>query len=735
MNYERTFFKIVILLLGISIITMTMILINIGLIPIILPMIAVPVLYFSNRQLNAEKPMYLSRFQGNMFALIMVLIILLLGVSINEPLVSILYFLFLLLFIKLLQKKKNRDYLQLILLSFTFMLISAIYQPAIWFLGIFITYIVIGLWSLIMLHFKKEADGDHSPDKKQVMNIEGTQFGKIFQGKFFAFITTLSILTITITTLGFMSMPRIQSGWLSPIMPPIRTRSGLSDTVQLGRSGKIDLDNRRALYVTWNEIPESEILYRAVTQPNYNAKTKRWVADEIQNLIFIENSATTWLDLTQKTIKTIGSTEVDIIDQQFNRQVQRFVTPGIPLRFELLQPKRKKFAIEYPAITIKSEKPLYEPIIQYTSKFLKSPKNIKEFWTSEPAETTRKFPENADLKEKYKRFNAEKCPPEPGKTGWNADRIRNLANILTSDPFTYSLNQPEIPENSSPIDYFLFEGHSGHCEYFASALTMLLLAEDINAHVVTGYASNPVNLQEIGGKWVDDIRYKQAHAWVEVEFADWGWVAFNPTPAGYIPQYEEMSGFDRFMSYVQYQYQRYILDFSLDDQQTIASDIKKSFGEFKDDIEKIGDKILATILGNNEFPTWLKLIIGFVVIALPVSGLILLFIKLRKKFKFRSKNKIKIADSLEIEFKSILRLLERIRRKPRLTSETFNDVISNTSVQELVDESSTLWLRNIYWDIRFNGMTLTDELRRKLRELISKIKQSRKNRRKILQKP
>ena len=262
-------------------------------------------------------------------------------------------------------------------------------------------------------------------------------------------------------------------------------------------------------------------------------------------------------------------------------------------------------------------------------------------------------------------------------------------------------------------------------------MTMLLLAENINAHVVTGYASNPVNLQKIGGKWVDDIRYRQAHAWVEVEFADWGWVPFNPTPAGYIPQYEEMSGFDRFMSYVQYQYQRYVLDFSLDDQQTIASDIKDSMSEFKDEIENLGDKILATILGNNEFPTWLKLIIGFLVIALPITGIVFLFIKLRKKFRFRSKNRIKIADTLDIEFKSILRLLERIRRKPRSTSETFNDLMCNTSVQELVDESSTLWLRNVYWDIRFNGMTLTDELRRKLREVFSKIKQSRKNRRKI----
>ncbi len=735
MKYERAFFKIVILLLGISIITMTMILINIGQIPLILPILAIPVIYFAHRQLIADKPKYLSRFQANMTALVMVLFLLLFGVSVNEPLVSILYFLFLLLFIKLLQRKQNRDYLQLILLSFTFMLISAIYQPAIWFLGIFITYIVIGLWALIMLHFKKEADGDHSLDKKPVLNIESTQFGKIFQGKFLAFITTLSILTIAITTIGFMSMPRIQSGWLSPLMPPIRTRSGLSDTVRLGRSGKIDLDNRRALYVEWNEMPATEILYRAVTQPNYNAKTKQWTADDEKHLFFNDKKASSEIELSQVNINKIGSSVVDVIDQQFNRQVQRFVTPGIPLTFELIQPRKKKFAFEYPALTVKSHKSLNVPNILYKTKFLKSPKHVAEFWKAAPAQTNRIFPENAALKAKYKKFIAENCPPEPGKTGWDAQRIRKLSNILASTPFEYSLEQPDIPAGRTPIEYFLFEGRSGHCEYFASALTMLLRAEDINAHVVTGYASNPINLQEIGGKWVDDVRCKQAHAWVEVEFADWGWVPFNPTPAGYIPQYEVMSGFDRFLSYVQYQYQRYVLDFSLDDQRTLASDVKSTISDIKKEIESIGNEILAMILGDGEFPTWLKLIIGFVCIVLPITVIIILFRKFRKKFKFRSKSKIKISGSLELEFQSILRLLERIRRKPRTISETVNEIISNPSIREFVGESSTLWLRNIYWDIRFNGISMNDELRRKLRELFSKIKENRKNRRRIPLKP
>lgn len=65
----------------------------------------------------------------------------------------------------------------------------------------------------------------------------------------------------------------------------------------------------------------------------------------------------------------------------------------------------------------------------------------------------------------------------------------------------------------------------GYCEYFATAMVMMLRALDIPARYVLGYL--PGQEQE-GGTWRVDR--SAAHAWVEVYFPHFGWVEFDPTP-------------------------------------------------------------------------------------------------------------------------------------------------------------------------------------------------------------
>lgn len=78
-----------------------------------------------------------------------------------------------------------------------------------------------------------------------------------------------------------------------------------------------------------------------------------------------------------------------------------------------------------------------------------------------------------------------------------------------------------------PILHFLGEGKlSGHCEYFATTLALMLRSVGIPARYVVGYSAaerNPVGDYLI-------VRDRDAHAWVEV-FIDGEWMVFDPTPA------------------------------------------------------------------------------------------------------------------------------------------------------------------------------------------------------------
>jgi hypothetical protein len=86
------------------------------------------------------------------------------------------------------------------------------------------------------------------------------------------------------------------------------------------------------------------------------------------------------------------------------------------------------------------------------------------------------------------------------------------------------------PANRDVVDYFLFDAKQGYCEYFATAMTVLLRANNIPARVVTGYLPGA---RQADGTFLS--RESQAHAWVEVWFPQYGWIMFDPTPRPDVP--------------------------------------------------------------------------------------------------------------------------------------------------------------------------------------------------------
>jgi protein-glutamine gamma-glutamyltransferase len=77
-----------------------------------------------------------------------------------------------------------------------------------------------------------------------------------------------------------------------------------------------------------------------------------------------------------------------------------------------------------------------------------------------------------------------------------------------------------------PLAHFLFDRRKGHCEYFASAMAVMLRQLGIPARVVTGFQSGTYN--PITGWHV--IRTSDAHSWVEAYLDRRGWTTFDPTP-------------------------------------------------------------------------------------------------------------------------------------------------------------------------------------------------------------
>jgi transglutaminase-like putative cysteine protease len=86
---------------------------------------------------------------------------------------------------------------------------------------------------------------------------------------------------------------------------------------------------------------------------------------------------------------------------------------------------------------------------------------------------------------------------------------------------------PGADGGAESIGDFLAGARAGHCEYFASAMVLILRTQGVPCRLVTGFRSD---------EWDDAtdtllIRSRHAHAWVEFFDISRGWRTVDPTPA------------------------------------------------------------------------------------------------------------------------------------------------------------------------------------------------------------
>jgi transglutaminase-like putative cysteine protease len=148
-------------------------------------------------------------------------------------------------------------------------------------------------------------------------------------------------------------------------------------------------------------------------------------------------------------------------------------------------------------------------------------------------------------------------------TGPAAEKAERLERYLI-DNYDYTLELLGRPGGEA-IDRFLFEDRRGHCEYFASALVLLLRTQGIHARLVTGFLGAERNALDL---WV--VRQGNAHAWVEAWIPGEGWRVLDPTPPGGRPGAGGTAGLlsaaRNLYDAMVVQWDRYVLTYDGDDQ-------------------------------------------------------------------------------------------------------------------------------------------------------------------------
>ncbi len=128
------------------------------------------------------------------------------------------------------------------------------------------------------------------------------------------------------------------------------------------------------------------------------------------------------------------------------------------------------------------------------------------------------------------------------------DKAKAVEQYLRSSEFVYDTRNVSVPAADQDfVDQFLFETKRGYCDYFSTAMVVMLRSVGIPARWVKGFTAGHLvkkTVQPAAGEagaeeqtyYEGKVYSRNAHSWVEVYFEGVGWLPFEPTKGFVMPQ-------------------------------------------------------------------------------------------------------------------------------------------------------------------------------------------------------
>jgi hypothetical protein len=220
-----------------------------------------------------------------------------------------------------------------------------------------------------------------------------------------------------------------------------------------------------------------------------------------------------------------------------------------------------------------------------------SPERAPAFQHLRPAERRRYVQLPADLPERIRTLAQSWVKG----VGDDYQRAKTIEKNLRSE-FRYDLNSPS-GQFDQPLDHFLFESKRGHCEYYSTAMAVMLRSLDIPSRNVTGF---------VGGTWNQfgkfyAVRQGDAHSWVEAYIEGRGWLTFDPTPpAAAVPQSDiegVLATVRDFFEAISQRWNRHVLGYDLRQQVSLFESLSSRHKGTLDRMKKPNTRTLMLVTG------------------------------------------------------------------------------------------------------------------------------------------
>jgi transglutaminase-like putative cysteine protease len=428
--------------------------------------------------------------------------------------------------VKLLQTKKDRDWVFLYLISFFEVLLAAGLSFSPVFLGTLALYLLCGLATIIAFEIQKSARALPAAETKLLVAPDARRFtrGRRHPGKRSAearglpFVAVALLVLIFVLALPlFLVAPRSGAAAFARSGGALTNFIGFSESVTLGEIGTLKRDNAVVMHVRIDD-----------SQPGQPSRWRGVALDEFTGHSWRKSAVARQYEEKKKD-KGFFQVGIPAASHPLTAQTVFLESIESPVLFAAPQP----IAIQgdFQLLRVDSEGSVQARRHEFERAIYTALSDTTEPDAALLRRDERPYPAA------FERYREAPATLDP--------RIAALANAMVVNAharnrydeaaaiesqlqagYGYSLEMRA--SGPDPLADFLFHVKAGHCEYFSTAMAVLLRTRGIAARVVNGFLPGEYN--EAAGAYT--VRQSDAHSWVEVYFPETqAWVTFDPTPA------------------------------------------------------------------------------------------------------------------------------------------------------------------------------------------------------------
>src|SRR5579871_3025318 len=630
-------------------------------------------------------------------------------------LMAAVHFLLYIMLVRLYSATTDRDSLFLCMLSFAAVLASAVLTVDTTFLVLFFIYLLFAVAAFSSLELRRGATDAVSA---QIVNPRERE-------KRTARALTIAVLCVTLGAmftggLLFFFFPRFSAGYMGRTSMNPTLMSGFTDDVELGEIGEIKKNTAVVMRVqTGGPVAYDRLRWRGIALANFDGK--RWTSGG-RGSIAVFAKADGWIPVgstLQKASEHSKVLQYTVVMEPMATDALFVPGNGISIRGNFSGDRSSPYGGRRAYLFRDSSDSVFNPFHNFVAMRYFGISRLPQFQIEKLREAGTQYP--AEVTDFYLQLpQLDPRIPELAKSvtaqaQTPVDKAIALESYLQSK-YSYTL-QLTSKQSGDPLARFLFETRAGHCEYFASAMAVMLRTLGIPSREVNGFLPGEYN--ELGEDYI--VRASDAHSWVEAYFPGNGWVVFDPTPPAIGAKPGMFSKLALLADWLELTWNEWVINYDFGHQVVLAQSLQSKSHNWRDVVRAWFDRKQATAKGlmrkwqfrHETFGILVPVVlIGFLLILRfnligRVFRSVSLFLQLRGRPS--AKNNPQIASRLYLEMLHILRRAG-FRRSEAQTPAEFASEIKETSLARAVQEFTELYSASRFGGIACDTSRLQDLL-------------------------